>query len=200
MAFSIGQLVCLKADPSRQGPVIEVLPPAAGRIRYRVFHSPVEIREYYEDQLEGLGAAKYVVDTCIINWLVDGLLAESDLPGDGDYVATHIQRDELARTRDPVRREALLDKFSDLIGEHMPTSSTVIGVSRLGECRLGTSGYCDAVKAALNSINHGRANNLLDALIAEVAIVHGYTLLTTDQDLARAAESSGCAVRCWKKS
>lgn len=46
--FSIGQLVCLKVDTARQGPVIEVMPAVAGRNRYRVFHSPSEIREYYQ--------------------------------------------------------------------------------------------------------------------------------------------------------
>lgn len=55
MAFSIGQLVCLKADTLRQGPVIEVLPSIAGRLRYRVYHSPSEIREYYEEQLVPAG-------------------------------------------------------------------------------------------------------------------------------------------------
>ncbi len=49
--FSAGQIVCLKADPSRQGPVIEVLPPLAGRVRYRIFHSPGDIREYSQEQL-----------------------------------------------------------------------------------------------------------------------------------------------------
>ena len=49
--FSVGQIVCLKADPTRQGPVIEMLSRLAGRIRYRVFHSPGEIREYSEEQL-----------------------------------------------------------------------------------------------------------------------------------------------------
>ena len=49
--FSVGQIVFLKADPNREGPVIEVLPPLAGRTRYRVFHSPNDIREYSEEQL-----------------------------------------------------------------------------------------------------------------------------------------------------
>ena len=49
--FNVGQIVCLKADPSRQGPIIEVLPPLAERIRYRVFHSMGEIHEYSEEQL-----------------------------------------------------------------------------------------------------------------------------------------------------
>jgi ATP-dependent helicase HepA len=49
--FRIGQIVCLKADSNRRGPVIEMLPSLAGRIRYRVFHSPGEVREYLEEQL-----------------------------------------------------------------------------------------------------------------------------------------------------
>ena len=52
--FTVGQIVCLTADPNRQGPVIEVLPPLAGRICYRVFHSPGEIREYSEEQLSSV--------------------------------------------------------------------------------------------------------------------------------------------------
>lgn len=47
----MGQLVCLKADTNRQGPVIEIVTATAGQVRYRVFHSPSEIREYYEEQL-----------------------------------------------------------------------------------------------------------------------------------------------------
>ena len=50
--FSVGQVVCLKADPNRQGPIIEVLPPVGGRYCYRVFHTPTEIREYYAEQLD----------------------------------------------------------------------------------------------------------------------------------------------------
>lgn len=46
-----GQIVGLRADPSRRGPIIEILPPIGGVQRYRVFHSPLDIREYREDQL-----------------------------------------------------------------------------------------------------------------------------------------------------
>ena len=55
-AFAAGQLVCLKADPARRGPVIQVMPATAGRVRYRVFHSVTETREYYEEQLSTLTA------------------------------------------------------------------------------------------------------------------------------------------------
>lgn len=50
-SFSLGQIVCLRADPGRRGPIIEVLPPVAGRLRYRVFHSPTSQPIYLEEQL-----------------------------------------------------------------------------------------------------------------------------------------------------
>jgi len=50
--FQMGQMVCLRAELLRQGSVIQILPPAGGRHRYKVFHSAQEVRDYYEEQLE----------------------------------------------------------------------------------------------------------------------------------------------------
>ena len=52
---------------------------------------------------------KYMVDTNIINWLVDGSLSTDDFPKDAAFVATHIQHDELSKTRDSERKQSLLD-------------------------------------------------------------------------------------------
>lgn len=49
--FKVGDIVALKADSSRRGSVIAILPPVGGQHRYRVFHSPNDIREYLEDQI-----------------------------------------------------------------------------------------------------------------------------------------------------
>jgi ATP-dependent helicase HepA len=49
--FKVGQLVCLRAEPSRLGPIIEILAPVSGQNRYRVFHSPSHIGEYHQEQL-----------------------------------------------------------------------------------------------------------------------------------------------------
>jgi len=49
--FSVGQLVRLRADPSKAGPVIEILPAVGSVTRYRIFHGPSDIRDYYADQL-----------------------------------------------------------------------------------------------------------------------------------------------------
>jgi len=55
---------------------------------------------------------KYVVDTSIINRLVDKMIPPEDLPNDGDFIATHVQIDELNKTKDEERRARLLIKFS----------------------------------------------------------------------------------------
>lgn len=49
--FQVGQLVCLRAEPSRLGPITEILSPVGGQHRYRVFHSPTQIGEYHQEQL-----------------------------------------------------------------------------------------------------------------------------------------------------
>ncbi|MDE2820190.1 MAG: SNF2-related protein [Chloroflexota bacterium] len=51
MSFELGQMVELKADPSRKGSVIEKLQPVGGLHRYRVFHSAGNTQDYFENQL-----------------------------------------------------------------------------------------------------------------------------------------------------
>lgn len=49
--FSVGQMVALRADRSRVGPVVDLLAAIDGLQRYRVFHAPGHMRDYAEDQL-----------------------------------------------------------------------------------------------------------------------------------------------------
>ncbi|MGW9193075.1 SNF2-related protein [Micromonospora chersina] len=51
MGFNVGDIVAVQADPSRVGPVIQVLDSVDGFSRYRVFHEAGNLREYAEDQL-----------------------------------------------------------------------------------------------------------------------------------------------------
>ena len=53
-SFAIGQIVRLIADHSRSGPIIAEIPMTDGQMRYRVFHSPTDIREYLADQIEAV--------------------------------------------------------------------------------------------------------------------------------------------------
>ena len=49
--FAMGRLVALRVDPTRTGPVVEVLPAVGGTPRYRVFLSPTDQPVFLADQL-----------------------------------------------------------------------------------------------------------------------------------------------------
>lgn len=50
--FSIGQMVHVRADTQRRGPVVQLWESAGGSTRYRVYHGPDLSRDYYAEQLE----------------------------------------------------------------------------------------------------------------------------------------------------
>jgi len=147
-------------------------------------------------------------DTNVFNRILDAVVPIDALSGRVNAHATHIQRDEIARTKDEARRKALETVFGSVTGPGVPTASLVLGVSRIGEARLGgerivptnsavwdVSAWDQAkwstndnlyvpVKADLDALNGGKKNNIEDALIAETAIKDGYVLVTDDEDLA----------------
>lgn len=137
----------------------------------------------------------YVVDTCVLNRLIDGKLLRSNLPSDGRFVATHIQIDELNRTKDEDRRSRLFLMFSTLRPEIFPVESFVWDVSRFGHAKWGDGKTAMSLKSDLDQLNGGKQNNIQDALIAEVAIRNGFTLLTTDRDLREVAARHGAKVQ-----
>ena len=51
-----------------------------------------------------------------------------------------------------------------------------------------------AIKADLDALNKRKHNNWQDALIAEVALLNGYGLVTADGDLARVSAIHGLLV------
>jgi predicted nucleic acid-binding protein len=123
------------------------------------------------------------------------LIDTEDIPPDAELVATHVQVDELNKTRDEDRRARLFLRFVTTVGSIVPTESTVLDVSRLDYSKLGDGVLYARVKADLDSLNKGKPNNSQDALIAEVAIANGYTLLTADRDLSVVAQKHGCTVQ-----
>ena len=127
---------------------------------------------------------KYVVDTNIINRLVDGIIRPEDLPTDGDFIATHVQLDELNKTKDEERRARLFIKFATTVDDVVPTESLVVGISRVGLSKVSDGNLYSSLRAALDARNGVKRNNAQDALIAEVAVKNGYVLVTADADLA----------------
>jgi predicted nucleic acid-binding protein len=138
---------------------------------------------------------KYVVDTNIVNWLVDGRIEKAALPGDGEFVATHVQIDEINKTSDEERRARLFLTLASSLSGLLPTETTVADVSRFDFSKLGDGVLYMAIRAKLDAMNGRRPSNIRDALIAEVAIVNKHTLLTADRDLARVTEENGGMVR-----
>lgn len=76
MPFEKSQMVQLKADPSRMGPVIEILPPVDGLARYLVFHTAGNVQEYYENQLEPAAEPSTITET--VAALQNGELSSAD--------------------------------------------------------------------------------------------------------------------------
>lgn len=131
---------------------------------------------------------KYVVDTCIFNWLADSMINKEALPSDGGFAITHIQVDEINETKDKERRARLSLMQTSLHCELLPTQSFVFDISRFDHARLGDGKLLSSLKTELDLLNGNKGNNVRDALIAEAAIANGYTLLTADGDLKVATE------------
>jgi predicted nucleic acid-binding protein len=134
---------------------------------------------------------QFVVDTCIINKLIDGKMNLDGLPPNSSFFASHIQIDELNKTPDAERKDQLLSKFTEVIPRIIPTKSAVWDVSRYDQAEFSDGMLYNYLKQALDILNKSKPNNVNDALIAETAIVNGYILLTSDRHLAEAAQQYG---------
>ncbi|MGH9850392.1 MAG: hypothetical protein ACREBD_11190 [Blastocatellia bacterium] len=134
---------------------------------------------------------RYVVDTNFFNRLADAIDVLSHLPTGAELIATHIQIDEINRTSDPERRARLFLVFAHTQPAIVPTETGLWDVSRWDEAKWDEGPEFAGVLRELNSRNGGKRNNTEDALIAEVALAHGYGLVTVDHDLAVVVRQHG---------
>lgn len=110
---------------------------------------------------------RYMLDTVVFNQVVDGKIDASML-ADKSLVATHIQRDEICRTKDASRREALQHLFVGLIheeggGELLRTESAFWGVSTWDESKWTEGdGLVEKLRAELDLRNKKKASNAAD--------------------------------------
>lgn len=141
----------------------------------------------------------YMLDTNIINRLVDERISLSDLPDDGSFIATYVQIEELKNTNCKIRRAKLEEKFQELITQQMPVETSFWDITPWGEGKWANegnrSGFFELLLAEHDSKNKQKKNNREDVLIAEVVITHRYTLITADQDLATLVENQGGKVK-----
>ena len=122
---------------------------------------------------------------------MDGTINVVDLPSDGPFVATHVQIDEINNITDRERRARLFLIFAEVRPEIVPTESFVWDVSRWDHGKWSDGVIFEKLKQDLDALNKSKPNNAEDVLIAEVAIVNGFTLLTSDRHLAEVVEKQG---------
>lgn len=133
--------------------------------------------------------AHYMLDSHVFNYVVDGKIDIATLRGKA-IVATHVQRDEIFKTKDEAGRTALLAVFSELVPDTssgsgvVPTESAVWGVSPWGKAKWDAEDNKFAeMRAELDAINKQKRNNAHDILIAETAVRNGWVLIASDGDL-----------------
>ncbi len=136
----------------------------------------------------------FMLDTCVFNWLADGRIRRSDLPYGGLFALTHVQLDEINKTKDEDRRARLFIIQTEMECALVPTETFVADVSRVGRTRQGAGEAYGKLKTDLDAANGCRASNIQDALIAETAMVNGHTLITADRDLKTVTVRSGGTV------
>jgi predicted nucleic acid-binding protein len=135
---------------------------------------------------------KYIFDTNIFNRLVDGTFLLKELPSDAEFAATHIQIDELNKTKDTERRAKFFFRFAETAPAFVPTESFAIGISRLEQAKGSkVDNLAQQIRNDLDGLNKSKPNNIQDALIAEVAAANNFTLVTADYDLAQVAKKHG---------
>jgi hypothetical protein len=83
---------------------------------------------------------RYILDTNIFNRALDGDINLGALKSNVELFATHIELAELQKTRNPMRRAALLEVFRAAGPKQIPTESAVWDVSRWDATKLGKLG------------------------------------------------------------
>jgi predicted nucleic acid-binding protein len=138
---------------------------------------------------------RYLVDTNIFNRIADGAINMAVIPPNSELIATFVQSREINDTVDLVRRSKLNITFKAIAPKVVNTESGVWGEVGWNEFKWGDGQLVKTLVAELDKKNNKRSNRR-DALIAEVAIVHGYGLITADRALAEVLRKYEVEVIC----
>lgn len=130
----------------------------------------------------------FMFDTQIFDLILAGDRDPNIFPEGIPLYITHIQQDEIVKCPDENRRHKLLTVFHTLKMEEVATASAVIGVSRIGKCRISDA-------KLLEDLRKGNSKHTNDALIGETCIKEGLVLVTEDKTLTnRVRQYSGEAI------
>jgi predicted nucleic acid-binding protein len=124
----------------------------------------------------------YILDTNIINHIVEDKISILSLPTGKIYI-TDIQHDEIMNTKDAIKRTKLLNIVHLLPAGWLPTQTVLAGLSRVGNA-VGDGEIFNKILNMLDKIKKRKSGaNIHDALIAEVAILYNFVLITNDNNL-----------------
>lgn len=142
----------------------------------------------------------YMLDTNVFNSIANG---EATWIAGSKIFATHVQRDELLRTKDSTRRQQLLQIFTDVGPASIHTETAIWDDSRWDEAKWSAEdGVYEQLSARITELDglKGKKRNQSlnisrDARIAETALKNGLTLVTNDTTLVQAMmEARGRAI------
>jgi hypothetical protein len=142
---------------------------------------------------------RIVIDSMVVDLMTDtpGLLnqvQEVARRGLLVFVVTHIIQDQLAAAPPP-RRDQLLATYDALPKTQIPTRGLVLGLSRLGEARLGDGS--ESGVSAHDVRPSGNMGGLADALIATTASGDADVMVTGDAALLAKARKAGVRCEVW---
>ena len=145
------------------------------------------------DETEGAASGvlgPYLFDTNVIDEVLDDLeLCELFVRASAElgvkFYVTHIAIDEVEKipiARDELR-QALLQVIAQVPTVRIATSTFVLGISRLGEARLGS----DAEAEDFDRLTGGNDRHAEDAMLALTARSIGAIVVSEDKDLRKRA-------------
>jgi predicted nucleic acid-binding protein len=128
--------------------------------------------------------ANMMLDTNAFNRALDSGIKPASLAASNKLFVTHVQQNELQATRNSARLRQLLDVFTAVPQETVPTAAAVWDVSEWDGAEWGDAGGSyPAMLTRLNQLNGSKPNNAQDILIGVTALKRGYVLVTEDGDL-----------------
>ncbi len=138
----------------------------------------------------------FLLDTNVFNHLVDGKIKLEEIPTEYPIFITYIQKKELDKCDDIIRRQDLMT-YLKILTDHEATVETFLaGIAEVGHTSVGNGKIYEEILKILNKKKKRKNDaNVNDALLGEVAIKNSFVLITNDKDLKKAVASLGGHVR-----
>ena len=138
---------------------------------------------------------RVVLDTVIYNRAVENpvfelLLRRACNIGLIELVTTHVQKDQLSKTQDPQKREALLSIFMDTCSQQTPTAAFVWDVSNWDQAEWPDEDATSFFEQTLGRTVPGHKGHSTDALLAVTAFAKADMFVTDDRKLFKRTQAA----------